>query len=219
MGHPQLTELVKSVGSDSHALAARLICANKQDRESLLQTGKEVIGAQFQPLWNTETQKDRIGVLLLSDVAVPDVYKSFQDADGQKYVIVDEDYIVFMRRSDAFGTAEKALRTHKLFDHIAHIRKVYLPSNVLYKSHRTQKYLPQNKPNPQYAQHSAVFTVSAGSASLGREEVVKYAPGPEGKGIVFGPYNPVEPQLLKTPNDKITVLQFLSKAHFPLEEA
>lgn len=207
------SDLVKTVDPNAHELAAQLVFANVSQRDKLLSTGHTMFEAQFQPL--IVDNVCLVTVLVVDNTAIiPDKYQTIELENGDKYVVIDPDYSSFFREQ-RFTAATKDLRESELFDFIAQIEKIYLEHHVLVKRHLTQQFLANGSINPQFAPGRWIFTVSAGSEM--REEIVKYAPSSDDdNNLVYGPYNPVLPELLATP-DKKTVFKFLGMAHFIIE--
>lgn len=208
------SNLVKTIDPRAHELAARLVYADTSQRGRLLSVGRCVYEAQFQPLMVDDVCL--VTVLVVHETAtVPDKYHTIELKTGDKYVVIDHDYSGFFREQ-RFIAATKDLRESGLFDFIAQIEKVYLEHHVLVKRHLTQQFLSNGNTNPQFAPDRWIFTVSAGSEI--REEIIKYAHSSAGDNtLVYGPYNPVLPELLATPNDKETVFKFLGMAHFIIQ--
>ena len=179
---------------------------NTEDKEAVLDSGCQVIEAQFQPL--QIDGGDKVVVVLKNLEHTSTEFESCQK-EGVKYLIIDTDYAGFFR-NQRFTSATVALQACGSFPHIAQIKKVYLDNYVLYKEHAVQQFLTGGRVNPQYAPDKVVYTISAGGGS--REEIVKYAW--KGDVLEYGPFNPAIPELLATPEDKGTVFEFLGRAHF-----
>ena len=206
-------ELVKTVQPVAHELAAKIVyAADVHERNKLLAAGRHVREAQFQPI--SIDGVDVVAVSIIDECAeFPCKYNSDIVEKNGKYLIVDRDYVGFFA-NERFAAATKKLREDSIFDSIAGIDKFYLEYNVLVKRHLTQQYLTEGRSNPEFAPGRLVFTVSAGSEA--REEIVKYAPFDDNT-LLYGPFNPVLPELLATPEDKTSVRKFLGIAHFIIE--
>ena len=204
-------ELLTSVDAKCHEYVASFLQSNHADRESILKSGTEVIEAQFEPVMVNDHQHVAVLITCGNDIN-PGPFTIHNDDNGDKYLLVDADYASFFREQ-RFASTTKTLRDNGLFEKISSIRKVYLSHGGLYKDHRVQHYLPGGKVNPQFDDTKPtqeVFTLAVGNGT--REEVLKYALF--GEQLMFGPYNPVIPELLATPDDKSKVMTFLKHAHF-----